>query len=166
MSPNDLVAAGDFIISGLRTTTGREQPLASVADLRSAATRNRGKRGARAVRWALPLLRSPVDSRPESLLRLLLIASGFPEPIVNDATLVENGALVLHPDLKWPQWRIVFEYEGDGHREDKRRFRRDISRKEQFEDAGWRVIRVTSDDLFVNPVAFIARVRRIVAERS
>jgi very-short-patch-repair endonuclease len=66
---------------------------------------------------------------------------------------------VLHPDLKWPHWRILLEYEGDGHRENRERWKRDIARKGDFEAAGWLVIRVTADDLFVDRKAFLARVR-------
>ncbi|HEY9424971.1 MAG TPA: hypothetical protein VIP54_09240, partial [Microterricola sp.] len=56
-------------------------------------------------------------------------------------------------------------YEGDEHRESKRRFRADIRRREKFEAAGWRVIRVTADDLGEELGAFIGRVRAIVSAR-
>jgi hypothetical protein len=35
-----------------------------------------------------------------------------------------------------------------------------------FEDAGWRVIRVTSADLFGDPDAFIARLRTVRRARA
>jgi hypothetical protein len=162
LSKEDLVAAGDYLISGARAEWGRMPALARIEELTAARIRHRGRRGARRVTWALERLRSPVDSRPESLLRLLLVAAGYPEPLVNDPTMVDGGA-TLHPDLKWPQWRIVLEYEGDGHREDKERFRADIGRRERFEAANWRVIRVTADDIFVDRDAFLGRVRRTVA---
>ena len=65
--------------------------------------------------------------------------------------------------MKWPEWRILLEYEGDGHRTDRAAWQRDIRRKRDFEAAGWVVIRVTSDDLFVDRAGFIARVREFVA---
>jgi len=162
----DLVAVGDYLISGRRTDVGREPPLSSLAELTAAVGRRAGGRGVRNMRMALPLLRTRVDSRPETLTRLLLVASGFPEPLIGDPTLVDGGADTLHPDLKFVKWRIVFEYEGDGHRTDPRRFRADIIRRERFEAAGWHVIRVTADDLFVDPTAFIARVRATVLDRE
>jgi hypothetical protein len=162
----DLIAVGDYLISGQRTDFGREPPLATLAELTAAVNRRVGGRGVRSMRMALPKLRTRVDSRPESLLRLLLVASGLPEPLIGDPTLVDEGASTLHPDLKYVQWRVVFEYEGDGHRTDPRRFRADIARRERFEAAGWHVIRVTLDDLFINRAAFVARVRAILRDRE
>lgn len=162
----DLVAVGDYLISGMRTDVGREPPLTTLAELTAAVGRRAGGRGVRHMRMALPLLRTRVDSRPETLTRLLLVASGLPEPLIGDPTLVDGGAYTLHPDLKYVKWRVVFEYEGDGHRTDPRRFRADITRLERFEAAGWHVIRVTADDLFLHPTAFIARVRAILLDRE
>jgi hypothetical protein len=155
----DLVAVGDYLISGSVWHGPHRQPFTTSAEIAASVARHAGTRGAKARAWALPLLRESVDSRPETRMRLLLMASGFPEPLIADPTPVAGG-LVLHPDLKLRQWKIVFEYEGEEHFTDIRRWRSDISRRELFEEVGWRVIRVTSDDLFVNPGAFIARVRR------
>jgi very-short-patch-repair endonuclease len=85
--------------------------------------------------------------------------------VIGLPVLVDHGTLVLHPDLAWPDLRLVIEYEGDEHRESKRRFRADIRRREKFEAAGWRVIRVTADDLGEELDAFIERVRTIVSRR-
>ncbi|MET0975558.1 MAG: hypothetical protein ABWX82_07800 [Leifsonia sp.] len=166
ISREDLVAAGDYLISGRLTDEGREPPLATLDELAAAAERHRGKRGSAAIAWALERTRPGVDSRPESLLRLLLVAVGLPEPLIGDPTLVDDGRLTLHPDLKYPQWRIVLEYEGDGHRTVKSRWRGDISRRELFETAEWRVVRVTADDVFVDPANFVRRLRRIIHERE
>ena len=87
-----------------------------------------------------------------------------PEPQINPA--VRIGDETLHPDLLYPQWRVVLEYEGDGHRTDPQQWRRDIWRREAFEDAGWRVIRVHRDDLLAEPEQFLARVGRILAQRQ
>ena len=66
----------------------------------------------------------------------------------------------------YPEWRVVLEYEGDGHRTDQRQWRRDIARREKFESADWRVIHVHRDDVLAEPEAFIARVCRILAQRK
>ena len=165
ISAEDLVAAGDYIISPPHQRRTRRPPLATIPELRAAAVRHRGNRGAKRLTWALPLLRPGVDSPPETHLRLLLIASGLPEPLIADPTPVEGG-LVLHPDLKYPQWRVAIEYEGDGHRLDKRQWRRDITRRELLESAGWRVIRVTADDLYIDPDALIRRIRSVLRQRQ
>lgn len=167
LSRDDLVAVGDAIVSGHRLTGGgRSAPLSTIDELASAVRVWGRRRGARTLASALPLIRTGVDSRPESLTRLCVIDAGFPEPLVNDPTSVARGR-VLHPDLKWRRWRTLLEYEGDGHRTDRRRWKHDLARKGDFEAAGWIVIRVTSDDLFVDRAAFIARVRGVIrlAER-
>ena len=162
LAREDLVAIGDSIVTGRRRGTERAPGLASPADLESAVGVWGSGRGARALAWALPRVRVGAESRPETLTRLLLTGARLPEPLLNHPTLVADGR-VLHPDLKYPAWRLVFEYEGDGHRIDRRRWQRDIRRHRAFEAAGWRVIRVTSDDLFVEPEGFLTRVREHVA---
>jgi hypothetical protein len=165
LTPNDLVAVADYLLSGTGSSEGRRHPLATTDQLSVAVARRGAARGVKALRWALRQAREGVDSRMETLLRLLLVAAGLPEPLVNPPVVVDGG-LTLHPDLLWERWRIVLEYEGDQHRADRRRFIGDIDRKEKFEAAGWRVIRVVSDDIFVHPGAFIARVRRVIRARE
>lgn len=165
LRPNDLVAAADYLLSERRTARGREPPLATRAELADAVSRRAGARGVKALRWALRRARERVDSRMETLLRLLLVEAGLPEPEINPPIVVDGGR-TLHPDLLWAHWRIVLEYEGDEHRADRRRFMSDIERRERFEAAGWRVVRVVADDIFVHPEAFLARVRRIIRTRE
>ena len=117
------------------------------------------------MRWAIIRVRASVDSAPETLLRLLLVEAGYDEPVVSYPVLVDGGKRILHPDLAWPGLKIALEYEGDGHREDKRRFRADIRRHGLFEAAGWHVIRATGDDLASEKDAFMTRVHDIVARR-
>jgi very-short-patch-repair endonuclease len=95
---------------------------------------------------------------------MLLVKARLPEPVVDHPVLVRPG-LVLHADLAYPDLRVVFEYEGDGHRTSRRQWLRDIERRELFESAGERVVRVTSIDLFESSEAFVQRVRRIRAVR-
>ena len=121
-------------------------------------------RGAACARRALRDVRVGAESPMETLLRLLLLRAGLPEPQLNPAVDVGDG--ILHPDLLYPEWRVVLEYEGDGHRTDQRQWRRDIARREAFESAGWRVIRVHRDDVLAEPEAFLARVCRILAQRQ
>ncbi len=163
----DLVAAGDYLISGIRLSGGRRTPpKCSPAELAAAVQRYGARRGAVRLVWALPRLRTGVDSRMESRLRLLLVAAGLPEPIVGLGILVDHARLLLHGDLAYERWQMLFEYEGDDHRLGRRRFLSDIERRELFEAAQWRVVRVTSNHLFVEPEAFIARVKAIIRLRE
>ncbi len=55
---------------------------------------------------------------------------------------------------------------GDYLRTNARTFRKNIERRELFESAGRRCIRLTTDDLFVRPAVFTARVKRILLDRG
>jgi len=161
LTREDLVAVGDRIVSGVRAGSKRCDILGTSADLRRAAEAHRGRRGAAALRWAAERVREGVDSRPESLLRLAIVESGLPEPVVGHRVLVDGGRLLLHPDLADLPARLLYEYEGDFHRTTRQRFRDDIRRRELLEDAGWRVIRVTADDLFTRRPHFLRRIHEI-----
>lgn len=60
---------------------------------------------------------------------------------------------------------IRIEYEGEVHRTDQRTFDHDIDRRERFEAAGWRVIRVRARHLG-DPRALTERVRIALIERG
>lgn len=161
----DLIALGDAIVTGRREGSVRRPPLASIDELAAGVREWGRRRGARALAAALPRVRRGADSRPETLTRLLLVDAGLPEPAIQPAIEVEDGTETLHPDLAYPEWRIAFEYEGERHLEPGR-WKRDITRREKFETAGWRVVRVTSDDVFADPAGFLARMRRLIAART
>lgn len=162
---DDLIAVGDFIVSGRVTGGGREPPLATLEELAHGTRRWIGRRGARRLAEAIGFVRTGVDSRPETHLRMLLVRAGLPEPAINLAAFDKGGRRLGRPDLSYPRLLIAFEYEGDYHRTDADTFRYDIFRHELFEDEGWRVFRVTSHDLYVDPDGFLRRVRRAIAER-
>jgi len=162
LAHDDLVAVGDRWVTPPRRGTTRRAPLTSVGAL--AAAVGRGVRGAARARRALADVRVGAESRMETKLRLLLLRAGLPEPLLNPPIRV--GDRTLHPDLAYPRWSTVLEYEGDGHRTDPSRWRSDISRREAFEAAGWRVIRVHRDDVLAEPEAFLARVCHVLAGRG
>lgn len=165
LTRQDLTAVGDFLVTGVRYGRAREVPLVTSDTLGNVLADHVGCRGARNARWALDHIRVGPASRTETLLRLLIVTAGLPEPEIGPAVTVAGGSLVLHPDLAYAELRIAIEYEGDGHR-DARRWERDIERRELLEDAGWRVIRVTRRALFDEPEALIARIRRARTTRS
>ncbi|MGN6125348.1 MAG: endonuclease domain-containing protein [Humibacter sp.] len=159
ISREDLVAAGDFLISGRRLPGGkRATPLCSMDDLADAFQRFGRQPGAAAIRWALPRLRPNVDSPRESLLRLILVAARLPEPTVAHPVPVEGG-LILHPDLSYPAAKLAIEYEGDEHRSSKKRWRADLRRTVLLEEAGWRVIHATDDDI-KDPTVIVRAIRK------
>lgn len=155
LSREDLVAAGDYLV-----LDARRRPLGSLDQLHRVAETWRGRPGAARLAWAAPRIRVGVRSRPETLLRLLLVRSRLPEPSVAHPVTVAGG-IVLHPDLAYPAHRLALEYEGDGHRS-RAEWERDIERRELLADAGWRTIRITSMHLR-DPRGLIERIRRHLA---
>lgn len=129
----ELVTAGDWLIR-LR--------LCSPAELRCAAGAATGA-GSRLIREAAELIRERVDSPPESRLRLLLVLSGLPTPQCN-VPLGTEHCYLGSPDLAYQQYRVLLEYEGEHHLNDRDQWNYDIGRYEAFTAENWRVIRVTS----------------------
>lgn len=152
----DLVAVGDFLVKRVR-------PSATVDQLGEGVGQFAGRRGVATLRRALPLVRPGTDSRAESHLRLFVLRAGFPEPVVNHVIRNSFGGFVAMCDLAFVSERVVLEYEGDHHRMDRETFVSDIERRERIEDAGWTVIRVSSDDLYRHPDRLAARIRRRLA---
>lgn len=158
-----LVAAGDHLLTGPRAPGGRT-PLCTLDELADAVRAHRGKRGAKALAAALPLLRPGPQSPRESLLRLGLVERGLPEPTVQPP--VATAAGIRHPDLGYLDGRVLLEYQGDHHRTDARQWREDLRRQQLFEDAGYRVIAVTLDDFDDGCLSLASRVRRALSGRT
>lgn len=153
---DDLVAAGDFLLTG-RAPVGGPRGAATPASLAAAALRHRGSPGSARMRDALPLLRFGSLSRRESLVRVRMLRAGLPEPQLNFRVL-ECRFEGEHPvvDLAYPEFRVGLEYEGDHHR-DPGQFRRDLRRIERLHDAGWIIIRASGDDVPDDADAPLAR---------
>lgn len=159
LNRGDLVAVADFLCAG-------QHPRHTPEELRAAVAGLAGRRGIRALREAALCSRARVESAKETETRLLLLDAGVPEPAVNFEVTDAVGLFVARVDLAWPEWRVCVEYEGEQHRTDRRQFRADITRRERLEDAGWRVIRITDDDLRDGGREFLRRVRTALAARG
>lgn len=151
LSVEELVAAGDSLLRHSdaprrRCDLNLPDPLCTIAEIAEAVDRRRGSRGIVRAREALPLLRSGVDSGPESRLRLLIIGSGLPEPEVNQWILDANGRRVSRPDLMYREFRIAIEYEGEHHL-DADQWHSDINRDDRLRAMGWTVVRFTKRHL-------------------
>ncbi|KRC34234.1 DUF559 domain-containing protein [Oerskovia sp. Root22] len=103
-------------------------------------------RGRQTLRTALAAARSFVDSPMETRVRLQLVASGFPCPVVG-ADLLAEDQWVARPDMCWPQARIAIEYDGAHHYSSQHQMRSDVARRENMERLGWRVIVLYSQDV-------------------
>jgi hypothetical protein len=144
-----LVAAGDSLVR--RTPV---EPLHLV----EAAAAAIGVRGVRLAREAAALVRSGVDSPMESLLRLLIVFGGLPEPRIGYVITDTAGGWLAEPDLSYPEVRLAIEYDGRHHLVDARQWRQDIRRRENLEREGWLVRVITAHDLLNIPHTVVARI--------
>ena len=164
LSEPDLVAVGDaLVLEPVIPAAGPPCPLATIDALRTrvALYRVRGKR--RAAK-ALDRIRPGAGSRPESLLRLLLVKAGCPQPELNVRLFDRFGAELARVDLLFREFRVIVEYDGDRHRTDTRQFDRVLGRLDDLAALGWRVVRVGARSLFRDPQDAVNRVQRALVE--
>ncbi|GAA4266172.1 hypothetical protein [Frondihabitans peucedani] len=161
---DDLVAMGDALAGRWSPhAAARELPLGLPA--RAADDWGR-RRGRRRLEEALGLVRPDVWSPRETALRLVILRAGLPEPPERNAVICDAaGSVVGHADLVWRDERVLAEYEGDQHRTDRRQWRLDLAKYEAYADEGWRVVRVTDDDL-VAPARLVRRIARLLTDRA
>jgi hypothetical protein len=152
----ELVVLGDSLVKAKRVTP---------EDLVVAASEWVGNgvvRARRAARFA----RKGVDSPKETRLRMLLVLAGLPEPTVNVIIRNPDGSWRMRFDLSYPGLKLIIEYDGRQHAENSGQWRRDLSRREELDGLGWRLIVVTSDDLRDAPEAVLNRVRDALIDRG
>ncbi|HZK58312.1 MAG TPA: hypothetical protein VFC59_00375 [Cryobacterium sp.] len=154
----ELVAVGDYLVRW-------EHPLTTLDELTDVVTRYSRRRGLALARAALPLLRTRSESPRESVLRVIIVLAGLPEPECNFNILDPLGRFLARGDLAYPEFKLLLEYQGDHHRTDRAQWRRDIRRVGRVEDHGWQMLQFTDDDLR-NPVELVARIERRLRSRG
>jgi very-short-patch-repair endonuclease len=100
-------------------------------------------------------------SPPESRVRLACHLARLPHP-VPQYEVFEDGVLLGQVDFAWPEAKLVVEYEGAYHF-DELQIAKDDGRYERLLAAGWRVIRLSSSDLW-DLDAVIVRIRAVLVE--
>ncbi|CAA9476609.1 MAG: hypothetical protein AVDCRST_MAG30-510 [uncultured Solirubrobacteraceae bacterium] len=121
--------------------------LISVDALSSAAA---GRRGARALRTALEDHHGYTRSRAERQLLALLKRAELPRPRTN---VPLEGFEV---DAHWPEARLVVEVDAYGTHGSRTAFERDRLRDARLQAAGFRVLRITWNQLNETPEAVVA----------
>jgi hypothetical protein len=150
----DLVVAADGMIRAGHT---------SPELLIEAAAQWSGK-GCRVARRAASLARPSVDSPQESRLRLLLVLAGLPEPRVNLIMRGRDGGWRRRYDLAYEHLRLIIEYDGRKHAEDAGQWLTDIFRREELDQMRWRLVIVTSEGIYQDPLRTLERVRDALLE--
>jgi hypothetical protein len=116
---------------------------------------------------AASLVRTGVDSPPESRLRMLMVLAGLPEPTVNHIIRdPDTGAWLRRFELAYRELLLAIEYEGRQHRDDDDIWAADIERREDLEHDAWRIVQVISDGLFKTPLRTLQRIDRARVDRG
>jgi very-short-patch-repair endonuclease len=158
LSLHDLVAAGDFLIHW-------SSPHTSIAALTSMSGCFVRQRGAAKLSRALPLLNDRAESRPESVLRVVLELGGLPQPRINREIVFADDGDFVRTDFAFDEYRVLLEYQGDYHRTKAGQWRKDMTRRSRLEAAGWFVMEINADDL-KHPDELLARIRSVLRQRG
>lgn len=118
----------------------------------------------RRVRAAVADARERVESPKETETRLLLLAAGFTEPVINLPVRAPGTGERFRLDLSYPEQRIAIEYDGFWHSTDRRRHRRDRRKDDVLHQLGWRVVRASDEDLR-HPDNLLGRLAHLGAPR-
>ncbi|WP_159500327.1 hypothetical protein [Microbacterium sp. 18062] len=114
--------------------------------MREARTAGR-RRGAAKLRPALENARDGASSRPESGARLILLDGGLPEPELDVDVFDDRGRFLGCSELAYPERRLAIEYESRGHLTPYQ-LRRDAEKCNDYQSAGWRIVRLTRSEVF------------------
>lgn len=149
----DLVGLGDAL---LRRGPGAADDLAAVL---AWADRRRGVVLARRAAGLLdPGAASPMESRQ----RLLLVLAGLPRPESNVDLYDDDGGWLATGDLVYRAERVVIEYDGEVHGDERRR-RADLRRRNLLTMAGYTVLHYSADDILRRPHVVVSEVRAALA---
>jgi hypothetical protein len=152
----DLVVLGDSLVRAGRLTP------AELVECARTFTGHGAARARRAAAW----VREGVDSPMETRLRMLLVLAGLPEPVVGHRIHDEHGQLRLRLDLCYPSLKLSLEYDGRHHAESEQQWGRDLSRREDLDRRGWRVLVVRARDIYDHPASTLRRIVTAMRERG
>ena len=127
-------------------------------EVRALAERHPGVRGLRQLGQVLDLADYGGESPQETRLRLLFTDNGM-RPTHTQIEVFDGRYQVGRIDMGWPKWKVGVQYDGIQHWEDPRQRTRDIDQTVEYEDLGWRIIRVGADLLRYRQPVIIARTR-------
>ena len=149
-SVTDLVVAADYLLGA---------GLVTAEDLRTAIAHRRGARGLSTSIAALPQVRSGSASPMETRARLMFTRWSLPEPELNVDVHDVHGGWIARVDFLWRRQRVIGEYYGAVHGSS---WAHDLARVAQLEDAGYRVVVMTSRDLRAGAGDLRGRLRRLL----
>jgi hypothetical protein len=168
LTTDELTDAADFVLRIPRHPGGfkevDETALAEKDELAALAER-KGRPGAPRLRIALERARTGSSSPPETRIRLLLVRGGLPEPVLDHDVYDDVGRFLGCSELAYPALKVAVEYESDGHLT-RKQLQRDVDKYQSYDEAGWQVVRLTSEHVYRAPSEALRRVRRAVREAT
>ena len=163
LSEEDLVAVGDALVLDPAVLDPYDiRPWVTVEELQFACERSRSP-GCRRARRALERVRQGAESRTETLLRLLIVGAGLPEPELGVEVFDKRGRRIGRFDLVYAAQRVIVEYDGEQHRIRDAQYDKDQVRMQRAIAAGWTVVRVRWRGLFVRQSETIAEIREALS---
>lgn len=146
--PDDVVAAADFLVSPRRR-------LATIEELQHEARRIRGHK----LDTVCADVREGSESPQETRLRLAIMRSRLPEPVLNLEIFDETGRFLARLDGAYPQYRVAVEYDGRQHADDPAQFARDADRWDDVRREGWDLVRILNHHMRDGAAPAVAKVR-------
>ncbi|BDO40714.1 hypothetical protein CELD12_02040 [Cellulomonas sp. NTE-D12] len=146
-------------LAGLVTVDGALRRGVDRDELRVLTEQDPRGRGMARARQVIALADPGAESVQESALRFLVLAGGLPEPA--SQVPVDTRLGTFWADLGWELWRVLLEYDGRPKYTDTEALVLEKRRHDAIVEAGWRVLRVTKEDLRT-PQLLLTRVRRLL----
>ena len=113
---------------------------------------------------AARLVRSNVDSSPETALRVLMVLAGFPEPEIDIHIDEADGTTRYRIDMGYKRARLAIEYDGKWHDTLEQRAKDESRRTELEVEDDWTFVIVTGDDLYGDTEGLVQRLRAAARE--
>ena len=104
---------------------------------------------------------APTESPLETKALQALRRSGLPEPN-RQYKIFLDGRFIARVDLAYPAERVAIETDGYAYHSGRARWEKDLARRNSLQDAGWRVVHVTAQQLRSKEPAWIEMVRRLL----
>lgn len=122
-----------------------------------------GRRGVVVAREVLALADDGAESPGESSARFILLRAGLPAPETQIEIRTDLG--VFWADMGWREWRALAEYDGrakyEANGSASEAVVQEKRRQGAIEESGWRVLRITKEDIRV-PASLLRRIARLV----
>jgi hypothetical protein len=111
------------------------------------------------LRAALALADGRSESTFETLVRLLLVRAGLAPEELQVKVYDKDGRVYARLDMAWPSAKVGLEADGREFHDLPEALHRDRARANRLANDGWRIFRVTWDDLVRHPERIVALIR-------